>query len=85
MSDINQAIASASTTGAEAIIDSMAEQMNYSAMQATAVGVAVATGATVTVKRILTHPVAIFGLGCVLGYIAYQYRNEIRSMVRRKN
>lgn len=89
MSDINPAIVSASDTGTEIMLDSaddsMGEHINRSAIQATAIGVAVATGATFTAKRILTHPLVIFGLGCALGYVAYQYRNEIRAMLRREH
>lgn len=85
MSSISQATVSASDIGAETMVDSTAEQKNRSAMQATALGVAVAAGATVTVKRILTHPLVIIGLGCALGYVAYQYRNEIRSTLRRED
>lgn len=42
-----------------------------------AVAGAVATARTSTVKKILTHPLALLGLGFALGYVAYKYRHQL--------
>jgi len=84
MAHVQGAKAVAAATGAGAAtmmagMSKMGETMAHSAMEATAVGVAVAAGTTGTFKKILTHPVVVFGLGCALGYYAYKDRKDILS------
>lgn len=56
----------------------MGEEMMHSAMGGAAAGVVATTGKN-ALKKILTHPVTLFGLGVALGYLAYKYRKNILS------
>lgn len=55
----------------------MGETVVHSAMGGAA-GLA-ATAKTSTVKKILTHPVTLIGIGFALGYLAFKYRKDIIS------
>lgn len=75
-------LAAATGAGAGAMMagmDKAGESIGHSAMEAAAVGVAVAAGCTGAFKKLLTHPLALFGLGFAVGFYAYKYRKESRS------
>lgn len=75
-------VAAATGAGAAAMMagmGKMGESVGHSAMEATAVGVAVAAGSTGAFKKLLTHPLVLFGLGFAVGFYAYKYRKEILS------
>lgn len=56
----------------------MGETVVHSAMGGAAAGLAT-TAKTSTVKKILTHPVTLIGIGFALGYLAFKYRKDIIS------
>lgn len=62
----------------DSAMDKMSEAMNHSMMTGVVAG-AVATTGKSTLKKILTHPIALFGAGFALGYVAYKYRHDILS------
>lgn len=77
-----KAMAPAIGAGAATMMTGMGKMggsMAQSAMEATAVSAAVAVGSIGTFKKLLTHPLVLFGVGVAVGYYAYKYRKEILS------
>lgn len=50
----------------------MGEAMTHSMM-----GTAAAAAGKSTLKKVLTHPITLIGVGFALGYLAYKYRKDI--------
>ncbi|MCQ8130053.1 hypothetical protein [Methylomonas rivi] len=81
MAHVHGATTAAAATGAAVMADmgKMGESVGHAAMKATAVGVGVAAGTTGAFKRLVAHPLVLFGLGFAVGFYAYKYRKEILS------
>lgn len=52
------------------------QPMAHGVSHSIAAGTAAAAGKS-TLKKVLTHPVTLIGLGFVLGYLVYKYRKDI--------
>jgi CheY-specific phosphatase CheX len=52
------------------------QPMAHGVSKSIAAGSAAAAGKS-TLKKVLTHPVTLIGLGFVLGYLVYKYRKDI--------
>ncbi len=80
-----KAVTEAAGAGAAKMMESamsgmgqMGEGMTHAAMGGAAAGVAATAGKN-TLKKILTHPITLIGIGFALGYLAYKYRKDIIS------
>lgn len=78
-----KAVTEAAGAGASKMMESamagmgqMGEGMMHSAMVGATAGVAATAGKS-SLKKILTHPVTLIGIGFALGYLAYKYRKDI--------
>ncbi len=66
-------------TGAKMMGTAM-DKMGQTLMHPTLAGAvagAVATGKTRLIKKLLLHPLALFGAGVALGVVAYKYRRDL--------
>ncbi|WAR45633.1 hypothetical protein [Methylomonas rapida] len=74
-----KAVADAGAKMMDAAMGKMGETMAHPIMTGVVAG-AVATTKKSTLKKILTHPITLIGLGFALGYTAYKYRHQIIEM-----
>lgn len=71
-----KAVADAGAKMMDAAMGKMGETMVHPMVTGVVAG-AVATAKQSTLKKILTHPITLIGLGFALGYTAYKYRHQI--------
>ncbi|MCD2450600.1 hypothetical protein GO003_009380 [Methylicorpusculum oleiharenae] len=55
---------------------SVKQPMAHGVSKSIAAGTAAAAGKS-TLKKVLTHPVTLIGIGFALGYLVYKYRKDI--------
>lgn len=71
-----KAVADAGVKIIGSAVEKMGETMARPVVSGAVAG-AVATARTSTVKKIITHPLALLGVGFALGYVAYKYRQAL--------
>lgn len=53
-------------------------EATHAAMKSAATGVVASAGKR-TLKKVLSHPITLIGIGFALGYLAYKFRHDIIS------
>jgi hypothetical protein len=64
----------------EGMMRGMGHAMNPGMTKAIASGVVVSAGSSAgssVIKKVITHPLTLLGIGVVLGYLAHKYRHAI--------